>query len=252
VTTGEYQSLTLATGARRPTRNAALDDDFVVWMCVGGVVSGLLSIACLASPGRAGVFLGALFGTAMAVTLVAFRVLDSLWRAFCLIAGATVAYVIALCVAFGVQLAFPPSILLISPDERWSLGHPESVSPVALCAGGLVGAFVLLASVCSLATETLGIRVFVRKCALWAFAGGVLAVLGWALHGSLGVLLWHLLHFFGLTSPTRVPQDELRGLGQVSSVYAIHFVWQVGIALLLGLILRSYSAESVRKESTTK
>jgi hypothetical protein len=244
--TATYQQHTLFGGVAPVSDTREVGSGFIVLMVVAGFVSGLLTDACILSPGRSGLFLGGVLGLVIGSCLIAFRVF-LLWQAICFFVIATAAYVFALCTSIAVQWVLPTRLLLISPDERWSLGHPETVSPVALFVGGLVGAFPLLAAVCLLARRRLRIDAFALKCALWAVWGGGLAVLGWALQGSLGSLIWHLFYIFRLTDWSRSPHDELGGLGHVGAVYSIHLVWQTGIAIALGVILRRYQAESLSK-----
>jgi hypothetical protein len=67
----------------------------------------------------------------------------------------------------------------------------------------------------------------------------MLAIIGWALSGTLGTLLWYLFYFFQLTGQTRAATDSLP-LGEVGLVYSVHFVRQVGMAVVVGMLLRPY------------
>jgi hypothetical protein len=215
-----------------------------LFFALSGVGSALLTISLLPSSSKLSLLLGGVFGVVVSICLVLCGISDRSWRTFLFIAMTIVAYLVGVGIAFTVQLSLPPRLLLISPAELWSLGHGGAVSPVALFFGGTAGALAVLFGAAPLAKRRLANRTVMFRCVGWSLFGGAFAILGWVLRDSLGVILWNVFRYVQPASFQGSPEDELRGLGPVDLVCAVYFMWQLGIAVVLGVMLGAGAEKS--------
>jgi len=198
---------------------------------------------------EAGLFSGVVFGLFLAGCLALSKILDNLWRAVRLIAVATAAYFFSTLTAFAVQLCFPE---IVPRGEQWSMGTREPASAVALFVGGLVGGFLVFGEVIFLFCPEISKGLLARKAFQWALLGGILGVAGWALRSSVGAATWNLFHVLGLTPSGEASAREWFGdrydYGETSRMYSLYVVWQTGVAIAVGIMLRGYGLDSRTKE----
>jgi hypothetical protein len=204
---------------------------------------------------EAGLFCGAVFGIFLALPMVisgilGSGILKSTLKGLGLIAVSTAAYFFAYMTAMGLQMHFPQ---IVPEAERWNMGTPEQASPTALFVGGLVGGFLIFASVVFLAGPKLNKGARSQEILRGALLGGALGIAGWALRSSVGAASWNLFHYFGLTPPWELsPRQWYNGIndyGERTRMYSLYIVWQTGIAAAIGIMLR-YPL-SKRKDTST-
>lgn len=183
----------------------------ILLLTLAGVVSAVLTIVAGSlhyyyapeSDSVAYVYKGLLFGLCIAAYFVIFERLRSIWSIAVFILACAAADVASLYAAIGMRP--------LSVDSQLDIGSP------ALFAAGFAGAFIILAAGLFL----FGPRNIHWKCLAAAFlcalGGGVLGILGWKIGGLLST-----------ASPL------------VSSVQesTLFVLWQAGVALMLGLVLR--------------
>ena len=123
-------------------------------------------------------------------------------------------------------------VQLFSSDPAaagWS--NPPPLSPVALAAGGLMGALPIV-GVLSLLRRT-RFAFIIAQALLGMACGGILAVVGWTLTPSLGTSLCQLLGPRNAIFGPRLPANLL---------FSMHLVWPTGMALVTALTVRDNSA----------
>lgn len=234
--------------------NELAGNKLAVLLALGGLVSGLLtSVLMYPDKQEAGFASAALFGSFLAFPLAISGILDSkvlfsLLKALGLIGVTTVAYFISFLTAFGVQLSVPQ---IVPSAEVWSMGNYEPASPIALFVGGLVGGFVVSAGVVFLSRSEISKGTRTRKVIQGALFGGGLGVAGWALRSSVGAATWNLLHAFRLTPPweqnPRYWFGNVYDYNQTSRMYSLYVVWQTGMAMAVGIMLRHSSVNGEDK-----
>jgi hypothetical protein len=119
-------------------------------------------------------------------------------------------------------------VQLFSSDPAasdWS--NPPPLSPVALAAGGLMGALPIV-GVLSLLRRTRPAFI-VAQALLGMASGGILAVAGWTLTPSLGTSLCQLLGPRNSIFGPRLPANFL---------YSMLLIWPTGMALVTALTVR--------------
>jgi len=206
----------------------------IMVMPLAGFFSGLLTIALEQAIPVSFYFLGAVFGALLGICFAIVGVLNRR-QAAKLVLVAAVAYFLSVFAGWGAQLALS-AFGLLTPDEQWSMGGGDALSPVALFIAGLAGAFLMIGGTLSVVRPEL---IFTGgKAIRWSPLGGVLALIGWALGPSLGVALWNTFHQMHLTGWTTRPQDASPGLD-----YSLPVVWQTGMAFAIVFILRRYDAQ---------
>jgi hypothetical protein len=141
-------------------------------------------------------------------------------------------------------IAFKLTIYIISPGWRVLT---TVVFDGALFCGGAAGALVLLASAQLLFCTRPKWVATLRNASLWSLAGGALAVIGWELGGSLGKVLWHLLHFLRLPLSDTDIQDAIRT--QNVNFCSLFVLWQAGIATVVGFLLSKKLAAQPERQS---
>jgi hypothetical protein len=214
----------------------------------GGLASGLLTVWLTHGSDDNGIIPGIVFGVILADCLLLSGAVDSIWQVVLVIIVTFIAYCFSIFSAIGLQMSYPQ---IVPPGEQWSMGQTEPASPVALLFGGAVGGFILFGGVFLLVAARTGVKGIVSKAFQGAILGGALGVAGWALRSSVGVAIWHLFHFLGLTHPWELsPRDwfgEVHDYSETTRMYSLFVVWQTCIAMAIGLILRKYSRELPRK-----
>ncbi|HEV3481491.1 MAG TPA: hypothetical protein VGR97_04100 [Candidatus Acidoferrales bacterium] len=207
-----------------------------------GTLSALLTIFFLNTT-RLGLFMGAVFGVIIAASLVlsgTLRIAAALQFA----AVAAVAYFVSFLASFGAQLALG-SLGLLTEAEAGTMSTPGAASPAALLVGGLVGGFLIIGDVLLLAGGRKQATSSVTL--LWSVASAALAFTGWALAPSLGVALLHLVHRLHLEGTWPNPQGDVQGIGAAPVIYSVHFVWQIGMAFVIGFVVSRYTPVSELK-----
>lgn len=209
----------------------------VVALGLCGLASGIVTCAFVYPDDHAnGVSPGIIFGIFLIIPLALFRIL-SLLKAVVLAVYSFAIYCVAFCSAFAFQLIFRG---LVPEADMWTMGHDERAAPTSLFIGGLIGGLVLFAAVMLVA----GIRERRRaKALVGAVLGGVLGLVGWVLGVPLGLAVWYFLHIFHLTSPWGGGPQTCLGVGcgytQLVHTYSMFIVWQTGVAVAVGTMLRS-------------
>ncbi len=186
---------------------------------VEGLVSGALTCVLPAFLGRGGpaladalfLFIGCIFGAAIAAHLWLFRGLRSAFSIFGFVATCTVAYAISLLAT--VWTPFRPDFLNFSGPEQ----GPANSSP--FFTGGLLGAAIVCAGVYFFFAPGKDWRRFLAKALGISVICGFLGVFGWAA----GERLWAARHF--------------SGFGSSLDFYVLYMIWQTGTAGLLGFLL---------------
>jgi len=212
----------------------------IVLLVLTGLVSGLLtSIFTLPNGTEAGFMSGMIFAVLLTACLAIWGIVPSVWKAWGIILVVTAAYAVALYTAVGIQMRYPQ---IVPTAEQWDMGTNEPASPIALFLGGLVGGFLVLGAVAFFCRPGISRGTLARTALLGALLGGVLGVAGWALRSSVGAAVWHLFHAFHLTpswerSPRTQFHDEYDYTNS-SRMYSLYVVWQTGVALAAGILLR--------------
>ncbi|HEX5423369.1 MAG TPA: hypothetical protein VFW94_07460 [Candidatus Acidoferrales bacterium] len=208
-------------------------------------VSSFIATAWLGND-RGSIFLGVVFGVAITCGLAIAKTLPSLSSGFLLISASLVAYYIAYLAAFGTQLALA-DFGLLTRAENWNMGSGGAASPIALLVGGLVGGFLLSLAFFVTVTSQNNARSKLRRALVWSLGSAGLAVLGWALSPILGPVL---SPFVRAVRPgeawLEIPQFNI-GEGPIGMVSSVHFVWQIGMALAMGLVAQRANSGANRR-----
>ncbi len=223
-----------------------MGNKLVVALGLCGLASGIVTCAFIYPDAHAnGMSPGIIFGIFLAIPLALLRILNFL-EAVVLVVYSFAIYLVAFFTAFVFQLTVPGTV----PEaDLWSMSHGETPAPIPLFIGGLIGGFVLFAAVMFVA------RIPPRRCIsnalVGAVLGGVLGSAGWVLGVPLGLAVWHFLHIFDLTSPWGGGPQTCLGEGcgytELVHTYSLFMVWQTGVAVAVGAMLRSVSVAAVRQ-----
>jgi hypothetical protein len=177
---------------------------------------------------------GAMFGLVFSGCLAFRGYLRNPWKSIVIGAAFGLSYYLSMWIAINVELYSP-------------FGRPGNevglVSNSAMFAGGLVGAFLVVGAV-SVLNSRIAWERRVLKGIYWSPVGGILGVIGWTLGPYLGMVIWSVVHALGLTAPTETFQNAR---GETSHMYSLWIVWQTGIGLVLGLVLRDNPANEAPK-----
>jgi hypothetical protein len=208
--------------------------NLLISLPLAGFISGVLSICVMSDQLPSPYVMGGIFGVVVGGFLVKAKALRNEGWAWLVIAT-TAAQFIALFSAYLFQLYFA-----VVPDEkRWNMGHGEVPVLSSLVFGGLVGGFVLIATVGTIFLIRKGIDLgtVIFTALLGAMCGGGLAAVGYALGPSFGSALWRILKTNHLTGRAYAP-DTLMDFGQANVAYSLYLVWQTGMAFVIALMLR--------------
>jgi hypothetical protein len=178
-----------------------------------------------------GIFPGDVFGAMMAVYFVAFAGDRSIAKAIALVVASTFAYYAALFSGMFLGMAVSTAMrLTMSADEGLNAGM---VAPLLIA--GVLGAFLILATILRLYSVDRSWRAVLRQSAGWSLLGGPLAVVGYGLGPALGLKVWSIL---GSLHLNRIGEDaQWASRGGAANGYALHFVWQTGMGIVLGFVL---------------
>ena len=225
-------------------RKTAFDLTFVLGFA--GFLSVLLTLCTpLAKACWFGELLpGLVFGTAISVCLLLYKVIHGFWKALLVPIAVQIAGAISALIGVYIEY-FSPFVVVRSPQEGFS-----KVSVLALFVGGSVGAFLLLSTILVIVNwADVWKRVF--SIALpWSLLGGVLGIIGWNLAPWLGVALWSLQYKLRVTGANDTFEAAV-GQGR-AGISSLMLVWQTGLGILLGRILSMQEPEvgnSVQMES---
>jgi hypothetical protein len=202
---------------------------FLILMSLAGVASGILTAALCGE--RVTNDLGIPFAAIMAICFALTGVTRSLLKLISFFILAAMAFDVSLFAAIEAELAIRKLLLVVR----------KSVYPSSLFIGGMVGAFVVLATVLFLVKKSSRLRAVGKRALLWSVIGGVSAPIGWALGPSLGMLVWSGLHAVGLTSPNNTFSNALSGetgYGPPDRMFALFVIWQTTMGFVLGMELR--------------
>lgn len=130
-------------------------------------------------------------------------------------------------------------VFALQPRFAVSMGNPDADPPFAFLAGGLLGGFLVVGALPLILDRRAGKRAVVVGALPWAIGGaalgGGLAVTGILFGPTLGagvVELFRVLHLLPFHGNVRMrPPDDW---------YSLYLIWQIGIALMLGIIVRRY------------
>jgi len=165
---------------------------------------------------------GAIFGVFVSAYYALFWRVRRWARLFALIAASTAAYFLAVVL----------SVFTVSIFRRSEWLSREGVFLAAMFVGGCVGALGILTAAPLLLATRRSWKAILARAMLWSLAGGLLGVVGFALGGSLGKLLWLTLHAIGCTFTDKDVEGAVRN--ETVNVFSLFVVWQTGIAPLLG------------------
>lgn len=179
---------------------------------------------------------GAIFGVIVSAYFAIFLRVRSWARLLLLIAASEAAYFLAIVLGVYTVVSFRPL--------GWSM---DSATYVGMFLGGLVGAFVLLTAAQLLLPTSRKWKVVLTRTILWSLAGGLLGVVGYALGGSLGKLLWLALHAVRLTFTDVSLDDAVRS--ETTNFFSLFVVWQTCMAPLLGWLVSKKSATQAENQS---
>jgi hypothetical protein len=208
--------------------------NLLVLLPVGGVVSALASISLMGFQIPSPYFMGFIFGAIFGASLARAKIIGTegwvLW-----VFAATVAHFVSFLIVF----LFPTWM----PAGAHST---EGVSRGSLVAAGLAGA-LLIVGVLQLIRQEYSVSGLLLKPLIATLAGGTLAALGWKLAPSVGTAFWRVLSSLGLSGRAYEPGDMI-DYGPANVAYAVYFVWQVGMAIVIALLVWDYEPVSDAKE----
>lgn len=208
-----------------------------------GLVSALLSIfvpALLTAPrsplfvgSSLGVFPGDVFGAVIAVYFLTYAGVRSVAKAIGLVVASTFAYFVAwLSGMFLGMFASGAMGIQSNWDTDSAELRPDMVAPVLVA--GVLGAFLVLTAVLRLYSAETSWRRVMSKSLPWSLVGGLLALVGWGLGPSLGVLVWSSLNSYQLG-----PNEDIGYAARSMNLnqYSANIIWQTGIGMILGITL---------------
>lgn len=209
-----------------PDRNIG-NAPLTISLSVAGIISGFLSIWLM----PLGYFLGGVFGVAIAICLALSGILRNAWKLALVVSVSVVSYVLSI---FGVFLIEAANRMLSQPPAH----EHQAISTAALAMGGILGAYLLLGATVRITAPEIVNGSFSVQLLLWSLSGGLLGAIGWVLGPSLGAGIQSTLHNFGLL--------EFRAAlySKPENWYSLLIVWQSGIGLVLGLLLRKRNAHT--------
>ncbi len=198
-------------------------------------LAGLLSALCTVffTAIGPGVYLaGFFFGAGVTLPLIRSKILNQR-PAFYLLTVVIFAQLSSVLAAFFVQ-----SHLTLPNAATWSMGHTETLSPISLFVGGLVGGFLVFGEALYLLHRGIGWGPAVTKAFMLALVAGALGVIGWALGPSLGTVITRLCYAAHLSATAPSPYDPLSGYREPAVEYSLYLVWQTGVGVILGMLVR--------------
>ncbi len=172
-------------------------------------------------------FIGGVFGVALSTYLALCKGYRSISKIVLLVAVSIIAYFAAV------------NVPKYSPPLHLPLLGRDQLELSLVFEGGVIGGFLLLTAVLLLfRLPGSDIRAALLKATLWSLASGLLGAVAWLLGPSVGDVLWALLPTSALPS-----QENLH-------LYSLYFIWQTGIAILIGFIVQGEEKYSATAAST--
>jgi len=171
-----------------------------------------------------------IFGAMISVYFWAFAGIRSVTKAIGLVVASTVAYFAAMILGMFSGMALSSAMGFQLNTESAELGA-GMVAP--LLVAGTAGAFLIIVAVLRLYSEDTW-RGVLSKAFQYSWVGGVFALLGWGLGPSLGEAIWSALDSVGLSDLGR---EMLTHDATALNGFSLHIVWQVGMAVALGVML---------------
>ena len=179
---------------------------------------------------------GAIFGVILSAYYAIFLRVRSWARLLSLMAASEAAYFLAIVLGVYTVVSFRPL--------GWSI---DSATYVGMFLGGLAGAFVILIAAQLLLSTRPKWKAALARAALWSLAGGLLGVVGYALGGWLGKVLWLALHAVRLTLTDTDLEDAVRR--ETTNFFSLFVVWQTCMAPILGWLVSKSSAAQPEHQS---
>jgi hypothetical protein len=205
---------TLQTYSEPPSARAE-NLRFIRLMSLMGLGSSVITIPVARGLGGF-ILLGFPFAAAMTCSLAITGMVREVWTG--------VFVLIAISAAFYASLWLTVFVELSLPWKKWGdMGTSPNVSPVSLFAGGMTGGFFVMATVFLVAYPEMYQSRRILKALGWSVIPGVLTVVGWSL-GSTGLL-----------APRQHPGEG----NDTANWCSLLVLWQSGMGLLLGILLRS-------------
>jgi hypothetical protein len=182
---------------------------------------------------------GVIFGLMFSGYCVIFHRIRRWIKLFSVLAASTIAYYLA------VQTTTHLVVSFTKLSAEWS--RRGWLFDVALIAGGIVGAFLLLMAVQLLLSGTLSWKKALVTSLPWSLAGGALAIVGWELGSSLGKFLWLSLHAVRLTAFDPTIEEAIRN--ETVNFHSLYPIWQMGMAPLLAWLITKRPAVQPEHQS---
>ena len=177
----------------------------------------------------------------MTCGLAILKRLPNPFNSIALILASVFAYYVAFLACFFTQMALSTLGLLTRAEES-NMGNPGSASPITLIVGGLVGGFLLSLTFFFAVTPRNNGLSRLRRALLWSTGSAGLAILGWALSPLLGPVLAPFIRAVRPGQPwLGDAQFNIMG-GTIGMISSVHFVWQTGMALAMGLAAQKNSS----------
>lgn len=208
-----------------PTSARADNLRFVRLMSLMGLGSGVITLPVAGGLGGF-VLLGLPFAAAMTWSLAVTGIVREVRKGMFVLIGISAAFYASLWLTVFVELSLP--------GKNWGgMGNSPNVSLVSLFAGGMTGGFLVMATVFLIAYPEMHQSRRIFKALGWSVIPGVLTMIGWSL-GSTGLL---------------VPRQHSGEGNDTANWYSLTILWQSGMGLLLGLLLRSSQERFPAKDS---
>jgi hypothetical protein len=201
-----------------------------------GAVSSLLTAVWDANS-RGSMFSRVVFGGAIICGLAIFKALPNPFGAVALIFASVIAADLAVLASFGTQLKLG-DLGLLTRAENWNMGNGGSPSPIALAVGGLVGGFLVGSAFLFAVAPKNARRGKLQRLLIWSLGSAGLAIVGWALSPFLGPILSPFLRAVRPGQAWLEDPQFNTGVGPIGMVSSVYFVWQVGMALAMGLTVQ--------------
>ena len=195
-------------------------------LCIAGALAAALSISVSYFPmwlHGFPFFPGTIFGALISVVYALSGCLRHLWKAVAITVTSTLAYYLSFLTAAGIELHNP-----FFRGYKYGLA-----SDPALFVAGVGGALVIFCGVPILLNPRGIGGSHLLRALCWSPLGGILGALGSRLGPSLGITVWSVVNFFGLTAPGETRQNAM---GQTCHMYSLWVVWQTGIGFALGFM----------------
>jgi hypothetical protein len=198
---------------------------FIRLMSLMGLGSGVITLPVAAGLGGFAI-LGLPFAAVVTCSLAITGIVREVWKGMFVL--------IAISATFYASLWLTVFVELSLPWKSWGdMGASPNVSPVSLFVGGMTGGFLVMATVFLVAYPEIHQSRRILKALGWSFIPGALTVTGWYL-GSTRLL---------------APRQHLGEGNQTANWCSLLVLWQSGMGLLLGVLLRSSQERFAAREA---